>query len=229
LTNTRQKLSERILEAIRDGTIIEKGKLLPERDLSRHFDVSRNLLREALVMLECMDVIEVRGREGVFVKEQPGAGASSNLSSVVLWPENMLRDLLEVRGIIEVSAAGLASSRRTEEDLRKIRQCLLHLEEIYQKGEAESGEGARWDALLHLAVVEAAHNRLLTRIFEDFAQVQEKYIGHSRAMVFSGGNWPRIILDQHRILFEAIRDQDRERAETAAREHIELARKHFAG
>jgi hypothetical protein len=59
----------------------------------------------------------------------------------------------------------------------------------------------------------------MTQISEDFAQVQEKYIGHSRAMVFSGGNWPRIILDQHRLLFEAIQDK----------EHIELTRKHFAG
>ena len=230
LAKGRRKLAEEILDKIRDKSILVEGKKLPsERELANLFNVSRNLLREALVVLECLGVIEVRGKEGLFVKDEVFVGFSPNLKSVVLWPENMLRDLMEMREIIEVPAAGIAARRRTAEDLKKMEECMKHLEEIYLHGEKFDGEGAKWDALLHMAVVEASGNRILVRFSEEFGYIMEKYIGQSRSLVFSQGNWPRIILDQHRALFEAIRDKDEAKAKKVAMEHIELARKKFAG
>ena len=208
LAKGRRKLAEEILDKIRDKSILVEGKRLPsERELANLFNVSRNLLREALVVLECLGVIEVRGKEGLFVKDEVFVGFSPNLKSVVLWPESMLRDLMEMR----------------------MEECMKHLEEIYLHGEKLEGEGAKWDALLHMAVVEASGNRILVRFSEEFGYIMEKYIGQSRSLVFSQGNWPRIILDQHRALFEAIRDKDEAKAKKVAMEHIELARKKFAG
>jgi len=230
LGKRRRKLAEEILEKIRDHTVVgEDGKLPTERDLAKLFNVSRNLLREALVVLECMGAIEVRAKEGLFVKENAFSDFSPNLRSVVLWPENVLRDLMEMRVIIEVPAAKLAARRRTAKDLRRMEECMKHLEEVYLHGEKLEGEGAKWDALLHMAVVEASGNRILVRFSEEFGYIMEKYIGQSRSLVFSQGNWPRIILDQHRALFEAIRDKDESKAQKVAMEHIELARKKFAG
>ncbi|HCD71761.1 MAG TPA: hypothetical protein DEQ04_04260 [Thermovirga lienii] len=230
LSKRRKKLAEEILEKIKDRSIVdEEGRLPTERDLAALFRVSRNLLREALVVLECMGIIEVRAKEGLFVKGDPSLDFSPNLKSVVLWPENMLRDLMEMRVIIEVPAAGLAAKRRTAEDLKRMEECIRHLEEVYLHGEKYEGEGAKWDALLHTAIVEASGNRILVRFSEEFGYIMEKYIGQSRSLVFSRGDWPRIILDQHRALFAAIKDKDEAKAKKAALKHIELARKKFAG
>lgn len=230
LAKGRRKLAEEILDKIRDKSILtEDGRLPTERDLARLFKVSRNLLREALVILECMGVIEVRAKEGLFVKSEVPSDFFPNLRGIVLWPDNILRDLIEMRIIIEVPAAGMAARRRTAEDLRKMEECMEHLEEVYLRGERYGGEGAKWDALLHAAIVEASGNKILVRFSEEFGYIMEKYIGQSRSLVFSQGNWPRIILDQHRALFEAIRDKDEAKAKKVAMEHIELARKKFAG
>ncbi len=203
--------------------------MLPERELAQQLDVSRNLLRESLVMLECMNLIEVRGREGIFIKDGDIPNFHSNLESITLWPENMLRDLMEMREIVEIPAAGIASQRRDETDLARMRQCVEELGKIYENGETAYGDGAKWDSLLHTVIVESTKNPLLIRVSEDLSKVLEKYIGQSRALVFSSGDWPQIILEQHRKLYEAIRDGKRSEAEETASRHINLAKEKFAG
>ncbi len=229
MKNRRQKLSELIMGKIRSGEIVEGSKLLPERELAQKLNVSRNLLREALVMLECMNCIEVHGREGIFISNTDGEEFNSTLNSVTLWPENMVRDLMEMREIIEVPAAGIAALRHKREDLEKMEQCVDELDRIFREGESRYGDGAKWDSLLHSVIVKATGNPLLVRVSEDLSIVLEKYIGQSRALVFSSGNWPRIILEQHRELYEQIKTGNRKNAERTAHKHIALARKKFAG
>ena len=71
----RQRLSdalvERILDSIRDGQILVGDRLPPIAEMARRFRVARATVREALVTLELMCVLEIRHGTGVYVRHRP--------------------------------------------------------------------------------------------------------------------------------------------------------------
>lgn len=221
----RQALVDRIMDLIKNGVIDRNRRLPPEREFARQLGVSRNLLREALVTLECAGCIEARGRNGLFVRETDLEDLDSGFRNMNLWPEDTMRQLMEMRILIEVPATGLAAGRKSPEQLEKLHECIRQLKRIHSDGEKYEGEGAHWDSLLHTVIVDSANNKVLSRVYEGLSALMEKYIGNSRRNLFSNQEWPEKILRQHTGLVEAIEGGDFHRAEDLAREHIYEAMK----
>ena len=67
-----QRLYLQIVNQIRDliakGNLKAGDKLLPERELTEQFGVSRASIREAMSALEILGLIESRGSQGNFIK-----------------------------------------------------------------------------------------------------------------------------------------------------------------
>jgi len=219
----RHSLVENIIRYISEGKFTPGSKLPPERDLARNFKVSRNLVREALITLECLGYIELRGREGIFVRQTDLTDMDSGMKNIAIWPQEMMQQLMEMRLLTEVPAAGLAAKRRSPEQMVKMNECIKNLRRIHLEGERVDGEGAHWDSLLHTLIVDSANNKLLSRVYEGLSAVMEKYIGNSRRSLFAMKNWAEKILEQHEQLISAIEDQDEEKASTLARDHINEA------
>ena len=219
----RKALIKRLMTLIDEGRYGERGRLPPERELAAEFRVSRNLLREALITLECQGYLDLRGREGIFVRSSQLPDVAASLRLTALWPSLAMEQLMEVRTLIEIPTAALAAERRTEAEIERLRLCLAHLRSIHLEGEKWDGEGAHWDSLLHRTVVDAAHNDLLQRIHEGLAEVMERAIGQSRRWLFSRLEWPDIVLAQHVELVESICAGDGQRASQVVRDHIERA------
>ena len=60
MNGSRKKLAEKIYEAIKDGSIVTNGKLPTERETAGIMGVSRTSVREALIVLETLGIIEVK-------------------------------------------------------------------------------------------------------------------------------------------------------------------------
>lgn len=221
----REILVHEIMNLIKCGELQRGKKLPPEREFAKRLGVSRSLLREALVTLECYGYLEMHGREGIFLKETDLADLDSGLRNITIWPEDMMEQLMEMRLLTEVPAAGLATERRNPEQMDRLRECISNLERIHINGEQRKGEGAYWDSMLHTVIIESANNRLLSRVYEGLSALMEKYIGNSRRRLFPQLEWPEKILKQHKELAKAIEEGNRERAEALAREHIYEAMK----
>lgn len=71
----RQRLSdalvERIVLSIRDGQLLVGDRLPTIAEMARRFRVARATVREALVTLELMCVVEIRHGTGVYVMHRP--------------------------------------------------------------------------------------------------------------------------------------------------------------
>ncbi len=199
----RKALIEKIIAMHGEGRF-QGGKLPSERDFALELGVSRGSLREALVAMEGMGLVDIRGRDGVYVSpEKGGAPLDWAISGVMLWPDMAMDHLMEIRRLVEIPAAGLAAKRRDESDLEKIDRCLTELERIERSPEES---GARWDSLLHMSVVDGAKNPILSRIFEGISLLMERYIGDTRRQLFSSPGLPEEVLGQHRDLVSAIRE-----------------------
>ncbi|OZD39057.1 hypothetical protein CH252_31400 [Rhodococcus sp. 06-1477-1B] len=156
-----ERVTERLITAVAVGEFLPGTRLPAERDLSPLLGVGRTTVRAALDDLSTRGLIERRrGRGGgTFVAEEWPA---SLVVGVDRWFEDRWSDLVDActaSSMLHSSLARLAAERRTDTDIAVIRG---RLDDFHS---AESGDPKqRADSLLHLAIIEAAHNTALRDI-----------------------------------------------------------------
>jgi DNA-binding FadR family transcriptional regulator len=208
-------------DAVRDQltTLIETGELqlgakLPsEQELARSFGVSRAVVREGLVSLRSIGLVESRPGAGTFVRS-----ARPTRSGFLLAGRYTSDELHEVRSHIEIPGAGLAARRRTAEHLRL-------LEEIVAR-HAETQEADAWvrdDVLFHVTLAEATGNSLHVRFI---AELRELQIEMTLTMARMSGGLAAPIAE-HVPILEAVRRQDEAAARAAMTVHLDAIRNRF--
>ncbi|GAG36804.1 unnamed protein product, partial [marine sediment metagenome] len=105
-TNLAEKVYRRIIDAVLEGTF-SAGERLVCNDIAKHFGVSRTPVREALVRLEKQGFIHSVPRSGTYVNS--------------FTPEE-LKEIYEIREVLEGVAARMAAISPDPELLKKMRQ-----------------------------------------------------------------------------------------------------------
>ncbi|MET9217673.1 FadR/GntR family transcriptional regulator [Streptomyces sp. NPDC003300] len=185
------------------------GSRIPtEPELVEQLGVARNTVREAVRALAHNGLLDIRQGSGTYVV------ATSELAGVMRarFADSDPLHVAELRGSLEGTAAGLAAQRRTDADLAQLDAALDRRERAWESGDAESFVEA--DATMHLAVVAASHNDVLTALYADLGEVLRDFL---RADVGTDLR-PEDHLD-HARLVDAIRAADPEHAAAEARDH----------
>jgi len=209
------------LEAmIRAGELRPGDRLPNERQLAEDLGVGRPSVREALRVLEAMEVITVTGgagrASGSVIAESAGSALSSLLGLQLSLGHFGADELVEARLVLEIWSARTAAKQRTEDDLVGLRSLLAELE-------AAVGDRDRYLALdtqLHLAIADAAGNALLSHLMGAL-RVPIVDLLHER----TGGrtDWDAVVdwaQPDHRALVDAIAAGDGDAAEAALRHHL---------
>lgn len=179
--------------------------------MSERLGVSRTSIRQALAALRSMGLVDVRHGEGTFLIRATDEVVAS-LSVEVLHSEADHPMVWEAREALEVHAARLAAGRATIADLGQMQQALTEMNNAIQRGE----DGTEADALLHAAIVAAAHNPLLSQLYESISDVVDR----TSAASLSIPGRPPESLRAHRAIVEAIGDRDVERAASEMTSHL---------
>src|SRR5207302_3060702 len=165
----RERLHDKVTREIALGIIrgsIGKGEsaLSTEGDLSRHFTVSRTILREAVKVLAAKGLIEVRPRTGIRVRPRNEWNLVD--PDLLAWlceagvDDVFIRDLCEVRAIVEPAAAELAASRASDKEIQELLHW-YHLIEVNTDNERARLEA---DRNFHATIFAACHNVFLTQM-----------------------------------------------------------------
>ncbi|MFJ6853003.1 FadR/GntR family transcriptional regulator [Streptomyces sp. NPDC091271] len=209
LTSTRRSaLADQVIAQLRNQITTGEwpvGSRIPtEPELVEQLGVARNTVREAVRALAHNGLLDIRQGSGTYVV------ATSELAGVMhrRFADADPRHVAELRSTLESSAARLAALRRTDRDMRQLDALMVRREETWVSGDMEAFVAA--DATLHLAVVAASHNDVLTELYADLNDLLRDYL---RDDVGSKPG-PQELMD-HARLVEAIRAGD---AETAAAE-----------
>lgn len=156
-----ERVTERLITAVAVGEFLPGTRLPAERDLSPLLGVGRTTVRAALDDLSTRGLIERRrGRGGgTFVAEH---WPDSVVVGVDRWFEERWSDLVDActaSSMLHSSLARLAAERRTDADVALMRDRLADFHA------APSGDPKqRADSLLHLSIIDAAHNTALRDI-----------------------------------------------------------------
>jgi GntR family transcriptional repressor for pyruvate dehydrogenase complex len=204
-------VAERLLGDIRAGRLAAGDPVPAERELTQTYGVGRSSVREALRMLESQGLIELRG-SGVFSVASRPNPLNSSLNLLLTLEESNLRELFEVRKILEVEFAGLAADRRHDEDLGRM------LTAVHEMKEALSSEERYIDADLrfHLAIANATKNRFAMHLMHAIRGPLHEAL----ASIYHVPGSPQTSLEQHRLILDAVAAGDTEEARARMLEHL---------
>jgi len=202
--NKKAMVYERLRRRIIEGEL-RPGLPINEADFAREHSVSKTPIREALRQLE---------RDG-FVENVPGRG-----STVAHIKPQDIREVFELREIIETGAAKRAARLRDNEELRKKREECKRLLESKQTSGKYVHEWGSWEDV-HLCIVKALGNQMLVDIYSGLLD----RIHRIRSQYGQRFTQRRLheILSEHTAILNAIVDGNSEGAEQMVQRHLRNA------
>lgn len=223
-----KKVYEEIIEQVKllitEGQLQPGDKLLSERELAERLNVSRASVREAFSALEMMGIIKIKPGEGSFVRQVSFDNLIEPLSFVLQLETDDMFEWLEVRKVLEVSAAGMAAQRATKVDLEEIGKALGAMRREVEKGEL----GDLADADFHYAVMRATQNSILNRIMNTIHDLMLTNMRNSRQRMFNSPGIPEKLLELHEQIYQAICDKDPKMARHYMQQHLALITKEMS-
>jgi GntR family transcriptional regulator, transcriptional repressor for pyruvate dehydrogenase complex len=214
LVAAHQVVTDRIRHAIHIGIYLPGDKLPPERTLAQQLGVSRMTVREAIRALRADGYVSSRrgSAGGITVLDQ--GEDETRLRQVLLRRMAELDDGFEFRIAVEGAAARLAAQRRTKGDLARLHQAYLELDQTREAARLRAA-----DNVFHLAIADAARNRLMRQAIERVRAATLMPLDPVIARLFTSAH------QQHAQILQAIEDKDAEGAERAAVGHIQRAQR----
>jgi DNA-binding FadR family transcriptional regulator len=216
-----RSLVSKVMDGLVTGIVEEKyGAILPPQDvLSKEFDVSRTVMREALSMLLARHMLDVRPKVGTRIRSMRDWRMIDE--DVVNWrfrakPDPIfMRDVIEFRMLIEPRAAAQAAARSSVAEVAAIREAFDAF-----KGLAPGDPGyASANELLHTRIVHASGNQF----FQQMAAIIRGALQATQPMLAQKpGAW-EISVQTNERLVTAIERRDPKEAEASALALIELA------
>jgi DNA-binding FadR family transcriptional regulator len=123
------RIVEKIETSIDAGLYSAGSRLPPERELAETFSVSRPSIREAIIALEVRGRVEVKTGSGVYVLEsEKNALKNAKINAF---------EVTQARALIEGEVAAIAATTITKEELEKLHQTVLDMENEKDVGEAD--------------------------------------------------------------------------------------------
>ncbi|OPH52111.1 GntR family transcriptional regulator [Paenibacillus ferrarius] len=216
-----QKGSEIVMthmkEQIQAGSYLPGSKLPTVDQLAVSFEVGRSTIREAMSALKAMGWVDIRHGGGTFVSKTLPSGDGLDNGGDLFYQTESFQEVLEVRKFIEAGCASLAAERRTEDDLQLLAQAIQEMEAAIDN-ESLSEQA---DIRFHLSVAKASHNSLFLNMMESLTdRLQESMKESRRLWFFAERASVKLLIQEHKDIYEAIKDQDAKLAEERVMQHI---------
>ncbi|WP_047245477.1 FadR/GntR family transcriptional regulator [Maribacter thermophilus] len=208
-----------IIANLRDYIVfknLEPGDKLPsERMLSEKFGVSRSNIREAIQKLEFYGILNSKPQSGTFIADIGRVAMKGMIDDILRLEEPDFKSLVETRILLELKTVKLASLRRTEKDLEKIREAL----DAYKDKVINGKDAVEEDLLFHLAIAKASKNSTMNTFM---LIITPEIITNFEKYHVCDSNQSLMAIDEHEDIYEAIRDQDPQRAKEKMKVHFKI-------
>lgn len=196
-------LRDVVFKKLRRAILLEElkaGERLTEIHLADRLGVSRTPIREAIRKLELEGLVVMIPRRGAVV-------ADIN--------EKSLKDVLEVRRVLDMLSAELACERMSVEEKAVLEKACAEFEEATKSGDLR--DIAQKDVALHNIIVEATGNLTLQQMLSNLAEQMYRY----RVKYLKDDSQYEMLVKEHRTIYESIVKGDKKTAAELAKEHID--------
>lgn len=193
----RHHVREEIQRRILSGES-KPGERLSQQSLAKELGVAQGAVRESLLELQWLGLVESVDHLGVFV---------GNLDA------SRICEAYQIRECLEGLAARLACEHAGRSDIAELRSMAEKIFKLAHENKAD--EMGSLDRNLHFHIIELSRNAILLRLAETY-----RVLG----MTVRASREPQIIYEEHLQIIEAIEHNSAEEAERIARQHVAGAR-----
>lgn len=204
---------QQIRSLITSGQLAAGDKLPPERKLAEKLGVSRSHVRDAIKKLEFYGILKTLPQSGTIVAGMGITALEGLITDVLRVEKHDFTSLVETRVLLETEAASMAALRRTEADLQDIEKALAAYEQKVIDGQIAVEE----DLMFHLKIAEASKNNVLKSLM--LIITPDLVSSFTERRVCEDGR-SLVALEEHRIIFQHIRDQKPLMAIEAMKKHL---------
>jgi len=208
-------LSDRIAQMLINEIVLsdmQSGDKLPsERELAEHFKTGRPAVREAIRALSILNIVEIRPYDGLYIAEFD--------PKVLMYPFKVhmemgrfsMMQLYELRTMLEVEAAGIASQKLSDEQIAQI------VEVVNSEDVRDPVAFAKADEWLHQEFYNSAGNFLLQML----NSVVHEWCSVGRQITNSLDKVREIAHKDHLQIVVALQERDQDTVREAMRQHIQ--------
>ena len=208
-----EQIVDQIEGRILSGELKPGDKLPPERELAKQFRVSRTVMREAMKALTIKGLVEIHPGRGTLVTDTTSSAVRHSIDLLVrIGSVDGIKDLVEVREILEPEIAALAAKRATEEQV----DSMIETVELMDWSLDDPITFIKADMDFHLALAQTTNNALVPALLDSLVDLLREH-RHKAATVEGGLTRGEAI---HKQIIQAIKNKDSEAAREAMRQHL---------
>jgi GntR family transcriptional repressor for pyruvate dehydrogenase complex len=207
-------IAERLTMLIAAGSLQPGDRLPAEPELARQFGVGRSSLREAVRKLHTLGVVDVVNGRGTFIREPPEDDPTLRFLRWSARDGFAAAEVLETRIGLEVTAAGLACLRASDNELAT----LLHLSAGHEADHTSAGvvQLVETDQRFHAALIAASHNEVLRQLYEPLVARLAEFRRHTLSLAGA----PERSAHDHASIATALQTRDAAAARRAVVRHL---------
>lgn len=204
-----QQIADEIKEMIIKKELKIGDKLPNENIFSKHLNVSRATLREGIKILISQNILEIKRGKGTYViSDICDNNNLKDLNNIV----HDLKDLLELRLIIEPMATYYAAKRASDKEIEKIIKVGLQIEEKIQNKEDRTKE----EQSFHNLIAKASHNTFI----KDLVPILNEAIHKAVLLAKEFNTIDEITLRDHKLIMEYLKNRNPNGAKVSMELHI---------
>ncbi len=198
-------------EAIVAGRYAVGVAMPPEPLLCAELGVSRTVVRESIKSLVAKGLVHTGPKVGTHVL--PAEQWNWFDPDVIAWQSKIglgadfLRDLQELRRVVEPAAVKLAAERAVAQDIQEIESAFAGMKQAVEHG----GDYVSFDLRFHQGLLRASRNRLLVQMSKALSAL----LRTSFEISTSRKNGPASSLQMHRDVLDAVIARSPTKAEKA--------------
>lgn len=222
-------LQQAIQEYIKDYIIshhLKRGDPLPsEGEIANQLTASRNAIREAIKTLQALGIVETRHGQGTFVGDFSLNALVAGLTFRIRLAANQdlstVRELLEIRQMLECGLIARLTDLVTESHLAELRALVNRMEELAARGEIFLEE----DRAFHEVLYRPLDNNLVIQLLQAFWEIY--HIVEPELSLAEGQ--PDGTVMGHRRIIAALEARDKNAAIAAMSAHFDGVKNRIAG
>lgn len=204
---------DRIKQYIVDQNLEPGDRFLTEKELIDQLQVSRTVVREALISLQAVGILTIKRGGGVFISDSSIASISKILQHHYDTYGVKIRELIETRRIMELGALRLIIEKQLHVNLAKLHD----LNHAYYESIINKQDTKKYDQLFHQSLMKATGNETycnLSKIITDYFRLAKiDLIQNETALINS--------YKQHTNIIEAIEQKNLFIAQEVMADHFE--------
>ncbi|RKF20060.1 FCD domain-containing protein [Alginatibacterium sediminis] len=232
--NSPKRLYQEVGIALKDrieaGEFIVGDKLPAEREIAEMMNVSRSVVREALIMLELQEIVNVRKGSGVYVTHLPSDTVSDEAHKHKQLDHSTSDvgpfELLQARQFLESRIAEFAATQVTKNDISRLKQA-LEMERSHLENDSQDYDG---DEMFHIAIAEASQNSVLADMVKDlWVRRNNSSMWQQLHVHISNQDYRKKWLHDHEKILAALQRKDPAAARDAMWQHLENVKQTLLG